>query len=139
MHELFKAYQTHAIIESVSSTRSRVFKSVRSSNHINMNHDTAREKVKRHRPMYKRIRKWSACVSLANSSLEFAKPLFSIAWTRSCIYWNDKAVDKFVIRFNITPVKFDGCAVGVKTTDGISMKKPWTVKTNMQCLHSYRR
>ena len=52
-------------------------------------------------------------------------------------YWDDKAVDKFVIRNNMTSVKFDGCAVGVKTTDGIPMKKPWTVKTNMHCLHNY--
>ena len=102
--------------------------------HINMNHDTAKEKVKRHRSIYKRI--WSAFVDLVNS-MEFAKPLIAIEWPRSCTYWDDKAVDKFVIRNNMTSVKFDGCAVGVKTTDGIPMKTPWTVKTNMHCLHNY--
>ena len=102
--------------------------------HINMNHDTAKEKVKRHRSIYKRI--WSAFVDLVNS-MEFAKPLIAIEWPRSCTYWDDKAVDKFVIRNNMTSVKFDGCAVGVKTTDGIPMKKPWTVKTNMHCLQNY--
>ena len=102
--------------------------------HINMNHDTAKEKVKRHRSIYKRI--WSAFVDLVNS-MEFAKPLIAIDWPRSCTYWDDKAVDKFVIRNNMTSVKFDGCAVGVKTIDGIPMKKPWTVKTNMHCLHNY--
>ena len=37
----------------------------------------------------------------------------------------------------MTSVKFDGCAVGVKTSDGVPMKKPWTIKTNMHCLHNY--
>ena len=30
----------------------------------------------------------------------------------------------------LIPVKFDGCAVGVKTVGGVPMKKPWTIKTN---------
>ena len=62
-----------------------------------MNHDAAREKVKRHRSMYKRI--LSAFVDLVNS-LELAKPLIAIEWPRSCTYWNDTAVDKFVTRSN---------------------------------------
>ena len=40
-----------------------------------MNHDTAKEKAKRHRSIYKRI--WPASVVLVNS-LEFAKPLIAI-------------------------------------------------------------
>ena len=61
--------------------------------HINMNHDTAKEKVKRHRSICNRI--WSAFVDLVNS-MEFAKPLIAIEWPRSCTYWNETAVDKFV-------------------------------------------
>ena len=79
--------------------------------------------------MHKRM--WSAFADLVNS-LEFA---IAIKWPRSCAYWSDKAVDKFVIRFNMTPVKFDGCAGSVKTVDGIPIKKPWTIKTNIRCLH----
>ena len=60
--------------------------------------------------------------------MEFAKPLIAIEWPRSCTSWNEAAVDKFVIRNNMTSVKFDGCAVGVKTSDGVPMKKPWTIK-----------
>ena len=68
--------------------------------HINVNHDTAKEKVKRHRSIYKRI--WSAFVDLVNS-MEFAKPLIAIEWPRSSTYWNETAVDKFV-RNNMTPL-----------------------------------
>ena len=37
----------------------------------------------------------------------------------------------------MTSVKFDGCTAGVKTSDGIPMKKPWTIKTNTHCLHNF--
>ena len=46
-------------------------------------------------------------------------------------------MDKFVIRNKMTPVEFDGCAVGVKTVDGVPRKKPRTIKTNMRYLHNY--
>ena len=63
--------------------------------HISMNRDTANEKVKRHRSIYKRI--WSAFVGLVNSM-----ELIAIEWPRSCTYWNEKAVDKFIVRNNMS-------------------------------------
>ena len=46
-------------------------------------------------------------------------------------------MEKFVTRSDMTPIKFDGFAAGVKTVDGDPMKKPWTIKANMRCLHNY--
>ena len=88
--------------------------------HINMNHDTAKGKVKRHRSIYKRI--WSAFVDLVNS-MEFAKPLIAIEWPRSCTDWNEAAVDKFVIRNNMTSCKFDGCAMDHKDQHALLHKR----------------
>ena len=81
---------------------------------FNMNHNTAREKVRRHRSMCKRI--WSAFVDLVNL-VEFAKPFIA-----------GQEVARIGIPFNMTPVKFDGCAVRVKTVDGTPIKSRGLLK-----------
>ena len=64
------------------------------------------------------------------NSIRHLKPMIALEWPSGCIYWNFDRVQRFLHRFNLEMIKFDGCMLGVVNKEGIPMKKPWTIATN---------
>ena len=71
----------------------------------------------------------------------------AIEWPRNCRYWKLKKVAQFMNSRQLIAYHFHGCMVGMMNKDGIPIKKPWTVATDMislgcelskfQCDHSH--
>lgn len=73
--------------------------------HINLKNESAKKKVKNCRSIHRRM--WSAFVDLVNHGFcQMSGP-------------GIVRMDKFVIRVNMIPVKIDGCAVGIKNSEGV--------------------
>ena len=61
--------------------------------------------------------------------------LIALEWPRGCTYWKLPKVQKFLSDYGLVESFFDGCAYGLCAPNGLPMKKPWTVVTNLQELH----
>eukprot|EP00972_Heterocapsa_arctica_P047740 7041901-Heterocapsa_arctica.AAC.1 len=51
-------------------------------------------------------------------------------WPSGCEYWRWQKVKDFVNKYQLNKVRIHGCAVGLKTDEGIPMVKPWTFATD---------
>ncbi|WP_288992781.1 hypothetical protein, partial [uncultured Marinobacter sp.] len=54
----------------------------------------------------------------------------SFEWPRHCSLWQEQAVRDFIVDFQFLKVDFDGCAVGLVSTAGEPLLKPWRIHTN---------
>ena len=43
-------------------------------------------------------------------------------------------VQRVLVKYGMKLYDFDGCAVGLKSTSGVPIRKPWTVATNHEKL-----
>jgi hypothetical protein len=84
-----------------------------------------------HYTLFKSI--WVAFVSLAERVLKRGGCI-AIEWPANCAYWRWECVVDFVDSHNLRTVRFDGCALGIKSRDGNPILKPWKVATNMLSL-----
>ena len=53
----------------------------------------------------------------------------SFEWPRYCDGWDIKTLKEFEARLKMQRVSFDGCAVGVLSSKGGRIKKPWRITT----------
>ena len=58
-------------------------------------------------------------------------------WPRSCKYWKLPFVHAFMIKYQLVPAHFDGCAFNLRSLVDPNkfIKKPWTFATNMPAMH----
>ena len=54
---------------------------------------------------------------------------FSFEWPRYSRGWNLKELQSFIAKFSIPHVDSDGCSLGLKSSKGIPIKKPWRIIT----------
>ena len=54
-----------------------------------------------------------------------------IEWPDGNDLWNKPQVQRMVKQYDLFPVKFDGCAVGLTASDGLPMRKNWKLMTNV--------
>jgi hypothetical protein len=54
----------------------------------------------------------------------------SFEWPRYCSLWREPAVQTFIKDFQLYKVDFDGCAVGLVSTKGEPLLKPWRIFTD---------
>ncbi len=58
----------------------------------------------------------------------------SFEWPRFCTGWKIEALDKFINKFKLQTVDFDGCSLGLRSTKGNPIKKPWRIVTTSSSL-----
>ena len=58
----------------------------------------------------------------------------AIEWPRACAYWRLTKVKKLMSELGMRPARFDGCALGLKSPEGVPMRKPWAVAANDEFL-----
>jgi hypothetical protein len=54
----------------------------------------------------------------------------SFEWPRACTLWQEPEVKAFITEFQLKKVDFDGCAVGLVSTSGEPLLKPWRIHTD---------
>ena len=101
--------------------------------YVNLQHESAKLKVEYHRHVFEKI--WSSMVDFLNLIRHF-NPMIAIEWPAHCVYWKFERVEKFCIKHQLVPVAFDGCMVGIVNKEGISIKKPWSIKTDCHSIVS---
>ena len=52
-------------------------------------------------------------------------------WPTGCALWKDDRIQGLIKRFELDLVKFNGCMLGVRAANGIPIKKPWTLASNV--------
>ena len=91
-----------------------------------LNNPGGREKIDEHQRKFKRMLKAARRVADAATSHN-GTIWFELG--NSNTYWNDKEVQNFCNRYQLDPVRIDGCRFGLRgKTEAI--KKPWRVMTN---------
>ena len=97
---------------------------------VNMKHPSARLKV------MKRVKEFKKLWKSLEKFLTLIKVPFHIAleWNRGCRYWKLPMVQRVLNDYGMKLYDFDGCAVGLKSSSGIPIRKPWTVATNHEKL-----
>ena len=98
--------------------------------YVNLKHPAAAAKVRRHVKLFHAL--WNAFLRFI-SSLK-GPTYIAIEWPRNCRYWKLKKVAQFMNTRNLVPYNFHGCMVGMMNKDGIPIKKPWTVATDLMSL-----
>ena len=95
-----------------------------------MKHPKARLKV------LKRIKEFKELWKSFEAFLNLINVRFFIAleWPKGCRYWKLPMVQRLLIRYGMKLYDFDGCAVGLKSSSGLPIRKPWTVATNHEAL-----
>ena len=99
--------------------------------YINVRHPIAKIKVQQHVRQFWRL--WKAFESFIEL-LKSETYWLAIEWPRKCRYWKFTRVANLCIEHGLTWCHFDGCAVGITNRDGIAIRKPWTVATNLDTL-----
>ena len=95
-----------------------------------MKHPSARLKVMKRVREFKRLWKsFEAFPALINVRVYLA-----LEWPRGCRYWRLPMVQRVLSKHGMKLYDFDGCAVGLKSTTGSPIRKPWTVATNHEAL-----
>ena len=68
--------------------------------------------------------------------------MIGFEWPASCRGWQIPELQQFIKRHNLYVVHVDGCMLGVKSTSGDPIKKPWQIVTNVadvaEALKPYR-
>ena len=88
-------------------------------------------KLRLHISAFKKI--WSSFAKVARSVVDSGGAV-AIEWPRNCSYWKWPRVAALIKELKLIEANFDGCALGVKTADGMLIKKPWRVMCNMSTL-----
>ena len=98
--------------------------------YVNMKHPSARLKV------MKRVKKFKKLWKSLENFLSLINVPFYVAleWPKGCRYWKLPMVQRVLAKYGMKLYDFDGCAVGLKSTSGIPIRKPWTVATNHEKL-----
>ena len=102
--------------------------------YINLMNESSRRKVEYHQFVFQKI--WSAMSEFVNS-IRHLQPFIALEWPSGCVYWKYDRVIRFLNRYNLEAVKFDGCRLGVVNKDGTLMKKPWTIASNCGEINKY--
>ena len=58
----------------------------------------------------------------------------SFEWPRYCSLWREDAVQAFIEEFQLQKVDFDGCSVGLTSTLGEPLLKPWRILSDNRSL-----
>ena len=101
--------------------------------YVNLQHESAKLKVEYHRLVFEKI--WSSMVDFLNL-IRHLSPKIAIEWPAHCVYWKFERVEKFCDKHQLIPVSFDGCMVGIVNKEGVSIKKPWAIKTDCDSIVS---
>ena len=96
--------------------------------YINLMNESARRKVEYHQFVFQKI--WASMAEFLNS-IRTLQPFVALEWPSGCLYWKYDRVRKFLGKYNLELVKFDGCRLGIVNKEGIPMKKPWTVASKL--------
>ena len=90
--------------------------------------ESTRQKVLNHWSLFRKL--WTAFENVANIAIERGVSVF-IEWPKSCAYWHDKQVTRFLTNWGFATTVFDGCMYGLQSTNprtvGMPIKKPWRV------------
>ena len=54
----------------------------------------------------------------------------AVEWPSGCDYWRYRIVQEFFEELQLERVKFDGCALGLRSDHNDPSRKPWSVATN---------
>ena len=99
--------------------------------YVNLQHESAKLKVEYHRFVFEKI--WSSMVGFLNL-IRHLSPKIAIEWPAHCVYWKFERVEKFCDKHQLIQVSFDGCMVGIVNKEGVSIKKPWAIKTDCDAI-----
>ena len=86
-----------------------------------------RKKMREHEKRFSAL--WDNFVQIAEHVLSGGGTV-AFEWPTGCHYWRKHRVKEFLKRHHLRKVDFHGCAVGLKSSEGQPIKKPWTVATN---------
>ena len=50
------------------------------------------------------------------------------------MYWKLPRVRALIEKYSLKPAKFDGCAIGLKSANGVLIRKPWLIMTNCEAI-----
>lgn len=93
---------------------------------------SAAEKVRRERARSNQLAEHFA---IYNGRLLSAGAFSAFEWPRSCFGWNECVrVKEYCSLVNMQTANFDGCMLGIKSTDGEYLKKPMRVVTTLRGL-----
>jgi len=66
----------------------------------------------------------------------------AIEWPYGCDYWNFRATNEVIRKYDLRGVRIDGCALGLVARNGTPIVKPWFIMTNcpelLQEFYGYR-
>ena len=101
--------------------------------HVNKQHHSAWKKVRQAKAVYRQI--WRAFEKVVEVAAACGA-LIAIEWPQGCTYWKEKKVKDLINRVGLKPVTFHGCQLGIESinpaTEGMPIKKPWTIYTNCE-------
>ena len=90
-----------------------------------------RSKIRAHWALFRVL--WRNFVIVADACIQHGGRI-AIEWPRSCMYWRHRYVKSTLKRWDCTAHRFDGCMYGLvgrtQATEGIPLRKPWTVASN---------
>ena len=95
--------------------------------HVNQRHASAREKMEKHKALFRQMRRRVEAVA---SAAHEAGNKIAIEWPRSCAYWKLDCVKLLLRQCGLQAVKVDGCAFAMVDPGGAPVLKPWTIATN---------
>ena len=85
---------------------------------------------------WKKFRKlWKAFVSVASIAIRRGARVF-VEWPRSCAYWKDSRVSRFLVKHGFQYADFDGCMYGLVAESGPNKGKPINKPWRVACVNS---
>ena len=85
------------------------------------------EKLDKHIKDWHKI--WIAFKAVARESIKHNGHI-AVEWPSGCDYWRYHIVQEFFAELQLEKIKFDGCALGLRSDSNDPIRKPWSVATN---------
>ena len=101
--------------------------------HINRHKPGGLERLDAHIKEWYKI--WTAFKAVARECIKYNGHI-AVEWPSGCDYWKYHIVIKFFEELQLTKIRFDGCALGLRSDHDCPIKKPWSIATNNG--HIYR-
>ena len=98
---------------------------------INRRKPGGMKRLRYHRLEWKRI--WTNFEKVAHECHRQGGTV-AIEWPTQCDYWRESCVKRLIEDLKLDKVQIDGCAVGLKSKEGLPIRKPWTIATNHDTL-----
>ena len=95
--------------------------------HINRHKPGGLEKLDAHIKDWYKI--WTAFKTVARECIKHQGHI-AVEWPSGCDYWRYHIVQEFFEELQLEKIKFEGCALGLRSDYNDPIRKPWCVATN---------